>query len=158
MANGWNRQAAAFTGEQPRASWLAITYPPWRGRRARHKSERGFLGGSAGVSPAVAGASRSRIRDVSLYRCQERSIQDPDEAQEGAARMLAPQRARRPRYLTALPRRPLPGFLCYPAAFDSAASSAAWGPPRIQETIVDVSRQSQPYRLRYRVFCAAYKS
>jgi hypothetical protein len=31
------------------------------------------------------------------------------------------------------------------------------GPPRVKETVVDVSRQFQPYRLRHGGSCAAYK-
>jgi hypothetical protein len=53
---------------------------------------------------------------------------------------------------------PLAGFLCYSAAFDSAANFAAWGPPLAKKTTRDVSRLFQPYRLRLCVLCAAYKS
>ncbi len=108
----------------------------WEVARASRPLWRERPAPASGMSPSTA-AKRDRSRTQTRHK----------RARPGC-----------PRYLTALPRRPLPGFLCYPAAFDSAASSAAWGPPRIQETIVDVSRQSQPYRLRYRVFCAAYKS
>ena len=54
---------------------------------------------SAGVSPAVAGASRSRRREVFFYTWKHRSIEGQEEAQEGAGKMPVPQRARRPRYL-----------------------------------------------------------
>jgi hypothetical protein len=60
-----------------------------------------------GVSPAVAGASRSRMQDAQPA-LEKRSIATPDEAQEGAGRacpersegMPVPQarEARRPRY------------------------------------------------------------
>jgi len=53
---------------------------------------------SAGVSPAVAGASRSRMQEAQRA-FQKRSVAILDEAQEGAGRMPTPQRAGRPRYI-----------------------------------------------------------
>ena len=75
-------------------------------------SRLGGLCCSAGVSPAVAGASRSRMQEAQPA-LEKRSIATPDEAQEGAGRMPAPQRARRPRYsrwigLTFMSRTPPP--------------------------------------------------
>jgi hypothetical protein len=52
---------------------------------------------SAGVSPAVAGASRSRSEEV-LTSWEEKQIETEGEVHEGAGRMPAPQRARRLRY------------------------------------------------------------
>jgi hypothetical protein len=87
-------------------------------------SRLGGGGCSAGVSPAVAGASRARMQEAQPA-LEERSIATPSEAQEGAGRacpersegMPAPQRARRPRYnrwisLTFMSRTPGRGLPC----------------------------------------------
>jgi hypothetical protein len=72
---------------------------------------------SAGVPPAVAGESRSRTSQV-LTAQEERQIEAEGEAQQGAGRMPAPQRARRPRYilrsvLTSMSRTPATAPPCW---------------------------------------------
>ena len=54
---------------------------------------------SAGVSPAVGGASRSRSEQA----LTSEEIETEGEAHDGAGRMPAPQRARRPRYILRIP-------------------------------------------------------
>ena len=60
---------------------------------------------SAGVSPAVAGASRSRSWKLPLRPWKDSPIEGQTEARERTGKMPVPQRARRPRYL------PVRGFL-----------------------------------------------
>jgi hypothetical protein len=76
---------------------------PWRGG-ARLESESRSIGWSAGspprpvgVSPALAGASRSHTKEV-LRAWEKRQVETEAEVHEGGGGMPALQRARRPRY------------------------------------------------------------
>jgi hypothetical protein len=69
-------------------------------------SNRCCSAGSAGVSPAVAGASRSRTPEVLTSPLDKESMEAEGARQEGAGTMPTPQRARRPRYVPSAPHVP----------------------------------------------------
>ena len=98
---GWHsgmRRAECSAGSQ---AWevLSAHLGPRITKRRRLPLQRFWhaKASSAGVSPAVAGASRTQ--QVLTSPSEKRSIETEDELQEGAGRMPTPQRARRPRYV-----------------------------------------------------------
>jgi hypothetical protein len=104
---------------------------------------------SAGVSPAVAGASSSRTSQL-LTAQKKRQIEAEGEAQQGAGRMPAPQRARRPRYIRCFAITSMPCTLTNPnpAIMEDEGGGGAWPcAPTPQLVAPDMTGDSSTLRL-----------